>query len=65
MIRQLEDEVVTLKHEKTCKVCMDKDICVVFLPCGHLVACEDCATAVRKCPVCRAVIKGTIRTYMS
>ncbi|XP_060588222.1 baculoviral IAP repeat-containing protein 2-like [Ruditapes philippinarum] len=62
---RLQDEVVRLKREKVCKVCLEKDMCIVFLPCGHLVACDDCAPRVKKCPVCRAIIKGTARTYLS
>ncbi|KAJ8254928.1 hypothetical protein GJAV_G00198950 [Gymnothorax javanicus] len=30
-----------LQREKQCKVCMDKDIAIVFIPCGHLVTCES------------------------
>ncbi|XP_053396698.1 E3 ubiquitin-protein ligase XIAP-like isoform X2 [Mercenaria mercenaria] len=62
---QLQDEIDKLKHQKVCKICLDKDVCIVFLPCGHLVACEDCAPALRKCAVCRTLIKGTVRTYLS
>ncbi|XP_053396720.1 putative inhibitor of apoptosis [Mercenaria mercenaria] len=62
---KLQEEIDQLKHQKVCKICLDKDVCIVFLPCGHLVACEDCAPALRMCAVCRAPIRGTIRTYIS
>lgn len=32
----LEEENRQLKDAKLCKVCMDEDMTVVFLPCGHL-----------------------------
>lgn len=48
-----------------CKVCVDKEVRIVFLPCGHRVTCEDCAPKFRKCIVCRAVIKGTVRAHVS
>ncbi|NXK62497.1 BIR7B protein, partial [Sylvietta virens] len=60
-----EEQLRRLREEKTCKVCMDKDVSVVFVPCGHLVACEECALNLRLCPICRAVIRGSVRAFMS
>ncbi|CAB1324932.1 unnamed protein product, partial [Coregonus sp. 'balchen'] len=37
-----------LQREKQCKVCMDRDICIVFIPCGHLVVCKECSEALDK-----------------
>ncbi|KAK6171490.1 hypothetical protein SNE40_019668 [Patella caerulea] len=54
-----------LKEQRTCKICMDEEANIVLLPCGHLVSCASCAPALRKCPICRANIKGTVRTYLS
>jgi len=51
-----------LKSQLQCKICMDNDADVVFLPCGHMVACTTCARALRKCAVCRALIKGTLKS---
>ena len=58
-------ENTELKEQKLCKICMVSDVNIVFLPCGHLVACATCAPALQMCPICRAAIKGTVRTYMS
>ncbi|CAM9694931.1 unnamed protein product [Lampetra fluviatilis] len=60
-----EEELKRLQEQHTCKVCMDKEVSVVFIPCGHLVVCRDCASSLRKCPICRAVVRGTVRTFMS
>lgn len=60
----LEKENKMLRDQKTCKVCLDKEVGMVFLPCGHLCCCVSCAPAVRKCPICRGEIKGTVRTYI-
>lgn len=38
----------------TCKICMDRQIGVAFLPCAHVVSCTECAARVDKCPVCRS-----------
>ncbi|XP_067302843.1 baculoviral IAP repeat-containing protein 7 isoform X3 [Pseudorasbora parva] len=60
-----EEQLRQLQEERTCKVCMDKLVSMVFIPCGHLVVCTDCATSLRHCPICRAVIRGSVRAFMS
>ena len=61
----LELENRRLKDQRTCKICMDQEIGVVFLPCGHLISCVQCAPALKDCPLCRQPIHGTVKTYMS
>lgn len=61
----LEEQLRRLQEERTCKVCMDREVSIVFIPCGHLVVCKDCAPSLRKCPICRGIIKGTVRTFLS
>ncbi|XP_034643742.1 baculoviral IAP repeat-containing protein 7 [Trachemys scripta elegans] len=60
-----EEQLRRLQEERMCKVCMDKDVSIVFVPCGHLVVCAECAPSLRRCPICRAVIRGSVRTFMS
>ncbi|KAL3882074.1 hypothetical protein ACJMK2_028447 [Sinanodonta woodiana] len=65
---QLDLEKIRREHRELrdatlCKICMENTISVVFLPCGHLVTCPDCAPAMRKCPICRTLIKGTVKTF--
>ncbi|KAH7938373.1 hypothetical protein HPB49_022955 [Dermacentor silvarum] len=62
---ELALENLRLKDQRLCKVCLDAEVGVVFLPCGHLVACPACASALSDCPVCRASIRGTVRTFFS
>ncbi|KAI5266450.1 Baculoviral Iap Repeat-Containing Protein 3 [Manis pentadactyla] len=54
----VEEQLRRLQEERTCKVCMDQEVSVVFIPCGHLVVCKDCAPSLRKCPICRALLLG-------
>ena len=61
----LAKENQELKEQRLCKICMVSDANLVFLPCGHLVSCAACAPALQNCPICRALIKGTIRTYIA
>lgn len=61
----LEEQLRRLQEERTCKVCTDKEVSVVFIPCGHLVVCKECAPSMAQCPICRSTIKGTVRTFLS
>ncbi|KAK9754676.1 Inhibitor of Apoptosis domain [Popillia japonica] len=40
----LEEENRMLKEARMCKICMDAEVGIVFLPCGHLTTCITCAT---------------------
>ncbi|XDV37912.1 hypothetical protein PO909_007436 [Leuciscus waleckii] len=60
-----EEQLRRLQEERTCKVCMDKEVNIVFIPCGHLVVCKECASSLRKCPICRGLVKGAVRTFLS
>lgn len=61
----LEEENRRLKEARLCKICMDEEVGVVFVPCGHLVTCVNCAANVQDCPMCRKPIKATVRTFLS
>ncbi|CAL1544065.1 unnamed protein product [Lymnaea stagnalis] len=52
------------KEKPQCKICMEGEACVAFVPCGHLVSCPDCSTDLEQCPVCRAEIKHWLRTFI-
>ncbi|XP_074963276.1 E3 ubiquitin-protein ligase XIAP isoform X1 [Phalacrocorax aristotelis] len=59
-----EEKLRRLQEEKLCKICMAKDISVVLLPCGHLVACKECAEALDECPLCRTNIMKRQEIFM-
>ncbi|XP_071143600.1 baculoviral IAP repeat-containing protein 7-like [Mytilus edulis] len=61
----LIEENRQLRDQRLCKVCLDLEASIAFLPCGHIVCCIDCAPAMRKCPVCRTYVKGTVKTYLA
>uniref|UniRef100_G3Q3M2 E3 ubiquitin-protein ligase XIAP n=1 Tax=Gasterosteus aculeatus aculeatus TaxID=481459 RepID=G3Q3M2_GASAC len=54
-----------LQREKLCKICMDRDIGIVFIPCGHLVTCTKCSESLIKCPICCGAITQKIQTYIA
>lgn len=61
----LEEKLERMQEERMCKICMDAEVSVVFLPCGHLSCCAVCATGMRLCPMCRTPIQVQVRAYLS
>ncbi|MBW00579.1 Baculoviral IAP repeat-containing protein 7, partial [Eschrichtius robustus] len=59
-----EEQLQRLREERTCRVCLDRAVAVVFVPCGHL-ACAECAPSLQLCPICRAPIRSCVRTFLS
>jgi len=64
-LKGLQQEVQNLREERSCKICLENEASIVFLPCGHLCSCANCAPALKICAVCRAPIQGLVRTYMA
>ncbi|XP_051714813.1 E3 ubiquitin-protein ligase XIAP [Oryctolagus cuniculus] len=60
-----EEQLRRLQEERLCKICMDRNTAVVFIPCGHLVTCNTCAEAVDKCPMCYTVITFKQKIFTS
>ncbi|XP_060606766.1 E3 ubiquitin-protein ligase MYLIP-like isoform X2 [Ruditapes philippinarum] len=58
----LKAENQQLRELLRCKICLDRQMEVTFLPCGHLVCCFVCAANIHKCPFCRKEISGTTNT---
>ncbi|XP_006167105.1 baculoviral IAP repeat-containing protein 7 isoform X3 [Tupaia chinensis] len=58
------EQLRRLQEERTCKVCLDRAVRVVFVPCGHL-ACAECAPSLQLCPICRAPVRSYVRTFLS
>ena len=49
---------------KVCRVCMDRDIDAIFLPCGHVYCCSQCAKIVKVCPFCRCQVEKISHAYL-
>lgn len=43
-----------------CKICIEEDLNVAFLPCHHAVSCTNCACSLEFCPICRKKIAKSI-----
>ena len=49
---------------KLCRICMDRDIDAIFLPCGHVYCCSQCAKSVKVCPFCRRHVEKISHAYL-
>ncbi|XP_052215633.1 uncharacterized protein LOC127834083 isoform X2 [Dreissena polymorpha] len=63
---ELLKENRALKAQSLCMKCHRNEVCIAFLPCGHLVSCEACSTepSARKCFSCDAVVKARIKAFI-
>ena len=60
-----QNELKRLEQLKLCKMCGQRDACVVFSSCGDLCCCETCGNQVEKCPLCHVLVADRIKTYFS
>jgi len=54
--------------EKECKICFDKQINTVLVPCGHMCVCEGCSKLLaknNKCPICKGAIQKIVKTFLA
>ncbi|KAL3883108.1 hypothetical protein ACJMK2_029401 [Sinanodonta woodiana] len=63
--KTLKEENQRLRDMSICKICMDNVSCIVFLPCGHMVCCASCSPAMRKCPICRVLVRTAVNAFMA
>lgn len=56
--RQREEQ-----EQYLCVVCVEDPKCIVFIPCGHMCSCANCAPSLAICPMCRADITIKQRVY--
>ncbi|KAL9646474.1 hypothetical protein ABK040_006470 [Willaertia magna] len=62
---ELQKELTEKKEEGLCIVCMDRQIDVVLIPCGHLTLCSHCANHLneKRCPTCRSSIQQVVKVF--
>ena len=56
----MKKDLEKLNDKLQCKVCMEEDACIVFIPCGHLISCMDCSPGLHNCAICRIPVKSTV-----
>ncbi|CAN6896243.1 unnamed protein product [Brassica oleracea] len=59
-----QQEYERLQNEKVlCRVCFEREISLVLLPCRHRVLCRLCSDKCKKCPACRITIEERLPVY--
>lgn len=53
-----------LTEALTCVICADNIIDSMFLPCGHITACRQCAEQCDRCPLCRVDIESVNKAFL-
>mmetsp|Transcript_8637 Transcript_8637/g.14165 ORF Transcript_8637/g.14165 Transcript_8637/m.14165 type:complete len:741 (-) Transcript_8637:32-2254(-) len=53
------------EDEESCRICCEREIKVVLLPCGHACVCRMCASNLEKCPICRSKITSAHEVYVA
>ncbi|KAK7107857.1 hypothetical protein V1264_015700 [Littorina saxatilis] len=54
-----------LKTRQKCKICKQAQVGMIFLPCGHILACTQCGPKTKNCTHCGEVIRATANVYLS
>ncbi|XP_067657828.1 baculoviral IAP repeat-containing protein 7-A-like [Haliotis asinina] len=62
-VRTARDRTASIREPHLCKVCMEEQLRVTFIPCGHLACCGPCSMAMSECPICRTPITSCVRSY--
>lgn len=48
-----------------CKICLEREIQTLFLPCKHLFVCGECADKLNICCICRKTIAWKLNIYLA
>lgn len=63
-----ERKVPSEPEERLCVVCQDSERCTIILPCRHVCLCYECCSTIKRthgrCPICRHVVRRTMRVYI-
>lgn len=60
-IAEMQRQVNQRNEILLCKVCLERNVEIVFLPCGHLASCAICAHELEICPICRVDVRDPRR----
>ena len=53
------------KEKNKCRICVNEETTIAFMPCGHTLACGSCASHFKYCPLCNGNILAFFRVYIS
>ncbi|KAL0903716.1 hypothetical protein M5K25_028113 [Dendrobium thyrsiflorum] len=47
-----------------CRVCGEREVSILLIPCNHLCVCGDCEELVTECPSCRLTKRGALKVLL-
>ncbi|XP_065183795.1 uncharacterized protein LOC135814569 isoform X3 [Sycon ciliatum] len=62
-IQPAEDMSDGIPDDKRCRVCMDRPVNTLILPCGHQAFCSDCAGQLEVCALDRQPINEIVKIF--
>lgn len=63
-----KDDGESCYGDRQCKMCGERESCVLLLPCRHLCLCNVCGSGsqqLQACPVCNSSMNATLHVNMS
>ncbi|CAG5129522.1 unnamed protein product [Candidula unifasciata] len=65
LFMSVEREHTLLAERTTCRLCRRRPVSCIYLPCGHVIACQECADNATHCILCSKQIIGTANIYLA
>ena len=64
---ELESRFEEARARQQCIICMDAERAVVFMPCAHLVTCQQCGSRpqMHHCPLCSRQIEQRLSIFVA
>ncbi|XP_022765849.1 uncharacterized protein LOC111310666 isoform X1 [Durio zibethinus] len=63
IVKKMPKRDLAEEEKVLCRVCFEREISVVLLPCRHRILCRTCCEKCRKCPICRLSIEERLPVY--
>ena len=64
----LKEQAITAMEKNgerlLCKICLEFDSNVLFIPCMHICVCRQCYVCVNMCPICGEIIQTSRLVYI-
>jgi hypothetical protein len=51
--KRVKNKRKKLRRRQECVCCLDQNATVKFMPCNHMVCCQECSVGLGSCPICR------------
>lgn len=62
---ELKQIILEQEDERLCKICFERKLNIIFIPCNHMVCCTECGKQQQLCPICRRKIETVNQIYFS